>query len=102
MSSWSEAVWIVKKLQKNFDFTNQITRYTQSLNNTNGNVNRLNDEVAECNNKVENFNNELDRVVAQLDIKCSTISARETSNGSPEGYSSQQYAKGTIWLIQKS
>jgi len=45
MSSWSEAVWVVKKLQKNFDFSSEITYYTQNLNTLNGRVNALNSTV---------------------------------------------------------
>jgi len=46
MSSWPEAVWIVKKIQKNFDFSSELNYYTMQLNELNTRVNNLIDRVS--------------------------------------------------------
>ncbi len=45
MSAWSQAVWIVKQLQANFDFSKEIAEYVNNLNALNVRINALNDEV---------------------------------------------------------
>ena len=82
MSAWPEAVYIIKKLQKNFDFEQDIKIYTQNLNTLNGRVNTLNDSVA--------------AVAAQIRTKNSTIRAVK-KNGAPD--TSESYEKGTVWLV---
>ena len=93
MSAWPEAAWIVKKLQKNFDFSEQITYYTRNLNELNTMVNGLNTSVI-------NLNNSLQQVEAQIDLSASVIRATKTSGGLPN--TSDNYTKGTLWLILKS
>ena len=100
MSSWSEAVWVVKKLQKNFDFSSEITYYTQNLNTLNGRINALNSTVIADAAVIEGLNTQIDDMQATLDNRCTTISAKNV-NGLPQGYDSSQYSKGTIWLVQK-
>lgn len=41
MSAWSEAVWIVKRLEKNFNFGVQISQYVGALNQVNTEINNL-------------------------------------------------------------
>ena len=100
MSSWSEAVWVVKKLQKNFDFSSEITYYTQNLNTLNGRVNALNSTVIADAAVLEGLDTQIDDMQDTLNTRCTTISAKSV-NGLPQGYDSSQYSKGTIWLIQK-
>ena len=52
MSAWSQAVWIVKQLQANFDFTQEISNYIGNLNTLNGRVNELNNTVQETKNNL--------------------------------------------------
>ena len=100
MSAWPQAAWIVKKLQKNFDFSEQITYYTQNLNTLNGRVNSLNDAVATDATVISGLSDELTAIEQQINQMASTIRARN-SGGVPQGYSSSDYSKGTIWLILK-
>lgn len=100
MSSWSEAVWVVKKLQKNFDFTSEITYYTQNLNTLNGRVNALNSKIADDQALITTLQNKLDEEKESIKDMSSTIVAINT-NGVPNGDSSKVYSKGTIWLIDK-
>ena len=43
MSNWPEAVWIVTQLQKNFDFSSEITIYTNKLDSTNLETSEIHD-----------------------------------------------------------
>ena len=100
MSAWPQAAWIVKKLQKNFDFSGQITYYTQNLNTLNGRVNALNSAIAADESVVDELEDNLAVIEQQIDTMTSVI--RATSQGGlPEGYSSSEYTKGTLWLILK-
>ena len=86
MSAWPQAVWIVKKLQKNFDFTDTVNYYTVQLNTLNGRINNLID-------RVENDERELtSRVVTFF----STANSDNTPSNPPS-----DYGKGTIWLVLK-
>lgn len=92
MSSWSEAVWVVKKLQKNFDFQQDIKLYTQDLNDLNRRVNTLNDTVATDEAALANLKTELtNRVV--------TIRDTVGNDGLPSNVSSDNYGKGAVWFI---
>lgn len=93
MSAWPEAAWIVKKLQKNFDFSEQITYYTRDLNSLRTEVNNLNISV-------ENLNNSLQQKKAQIDLSASVIRATKNNTGLPN--TSDNYTKGTLWLVLKS
>lgn len=42
MSAWPQAIWLAKRLQKNFDFSGSINAYVAGLNNLNQTVNNLN------------------------------------------------------------
>lgn len=42
MSAWPQAIWLAKRLQKNFDFSGSINSYIVGLNNLNQTVNTLN------------------------------------------------------------
>ena len=90
MSAWPQAVWIVKKLQNNFDFNNQIYKYVENLNGLNTTVNGVN-------TKIINLSNELDQTKAQIDLTASVIRASKSNNNTPS--STQGFAKGTLWLV---
>lgn len=101
MSAWPQAAWIVKKLQKNFDFSSEITYYTQNLNTLNGRVNALNSAIAADEVVMESFEDNLDIIEQQLDKMASVIRAKKSQSGVPEGTSLSDYAKGTLWLVLK-
>lgn len=100
MSAWPQAAWIVKKLQKNFDFSSEITYYTQNLNTLNGRVNALNSAIAADEVVMEALEDNLDIIEQQIDKMASVIRAKSQS-GVPEGTSPSDYAKGTLWLVLK-
>lgn len=83
MSNWSEAVWIVRKLQKNFDFTQEISNYENKLYDLNIRINNLIDRVEQDENNLNN--------------KVVTFISTET-NGIPDTPPTS-YGKGAIWLI---
>lgn len=93
MSAWPQAVWIVKRLQKNFNFTSQLDSYRMQLNNSNLQINNLIDRVAEDENR---FN----QVINNLESRTVTFVSTATNNGSPSTPPSF-YEKGTIWLVAK-
>lgn len=91
MSAWPEAVWIVRKLQANFDFEEEINNYTIRLNSLNEKVNNLNDRVANDQLSAQATRTELlNRVV--------TIRAKKASSGNVPD-TSQSYSKGAIWIV---
>lgn len=92
MSVWPEAAWIVKKLQKNFDFGEQINYYTRNLNTLNDRVNGLNTTVA-------NLSQNLQQTKEQIDLSASVIRAVKDNNGLPS--STVGYTEGTLWLVLK-
>ena len=98
MSNWSEAVWVVTQLQKNFDFSSEITIYTNKLDSTNHQILNLNDKVISLENNLEE---------TQIDLinRVSSFIATKTSSGQPdldeETESEITYSKGTIWFVQK-
>ena len=81
MNNWPEAVWIVKKLQKNFDFTQEISKYETKLYDLNTRINTLIDRV------------ELDE--KNLNNKIVTFVASATPDKTNCG-------KGAIWFITKN
>lgn len=92
MSAWPEAVWIVKKLQSNFNFTSQLSRYTDQLNALNSRINGLIDRVSLDENNLESTR-------ASLQNKVVTFFA-DSSNGIPTGSNlPDSFGKGTIWLV---
>lgn len=101
MSAWPEAAWIVKKLQKNFDFSEQITYYTQNLTALNNRVNELNDTIENDEDIISALNTRIENMKQQTQSMNSTIRARKDGNNLPEGYDDTQYNTGTIWLILK-
>ena len=80
MSNWREAVWIVQELQKNFDFTQEISKYETKLYDLNTRINTLIDRV------------ELDE--KNLNNKIVTFVASTTPTVSDCG-------RGAIWFITK-
>lgn len=100
MSAWPQAAWIVKKLQKNFDFSGEITYYTQNLNTLNGRVNALNSAIAADEVVMEALEDNLDIIEEQIDKMASVICA-ESQNGVPKDFSPNDYTKGTLWLVLK-
>lgn len=98
MSVWPQAVWIVKKLQKNFDFSKQINNYTFGLNTLNATVNTLNNRVATDEAKINNFDNQINQVKSQLLTRAVTIVATKKSSGN-EPDTTKEYNDGAIWLV---
>lgn len=98
MSAWSQAVWIVKKLQKNFDFSKQINSYTFGLNTLNATVNTLNDRVATDEANINNFNNQITQVKNQILNRAVTLVATKKSSGN-EPDTTKSYDDGAIWLV---
>lgn len=93
MSSWPQAVWIVKKLQKNFDFGEQITYYTQNLNT-------LNDRIISLNSNLTGLEGNLEDVQQDLSARASAFVATKV-NGNPDIDQDVTYSKGTIWFVAK-
>ena len=95
MSSWSEAVWVVTQLQKNFDFSSEITYYTQNLNT-------LNTRIINLNTQVNNLEADLEETQTDLINRVSSFIATKVNNQpNPEQTSGMTYSKGTIWFVQK-
>lgn len=92
MSSWPEAVWIVKKIQKNFDFSSELNYYTMQLNELNTRVNNLIDRVS-------TDENNLIQLTATLEGKTTTFFSE--ANGNVPKNLPSNYGKGTIWLVLK-
>lgn len=78
MSAWSEAVWIVKRLEQNFNFENQIDQYVGILNQARTDINNLK-------NSLDNINEAI------------TIDAYENSSGNPD--TGITPTEGAIWFI---
>lgn len=93
MSSWPQAVWIVKKLQKNFDFGEQITYYTQNLNT-------LNDRIINLNSNLTGLESNLENVQEDLSLRVSAFVAGKV-NDNPDISQDTTYSKGTIWFVAK-
>ena len=93
MSSWPQAVWIVKKLQKNFDFSEQITYYTQNLNT-------LNDRIINLNSNLVGLEDSLSDSQEDLSLRASAFIAKKKNDGTPNKQNII-YSKGTIWFIEK-
>ncbi len=96
MSAWPQAVWIVRKLQKNFDFTEKIIEYATEINSLNGRVNDLNITLQRDEDRLSDI---------EQNIKIITSTIRDTKDNTtnlPSHYSSDEYDEGTIWLIVKS
>lgn len=96
MSSWSEAAWVISELQKNFDFSSDITYYTQNLNT-------LNTRVINLNNQVDNLEDILAETQDDLINRASSFIAKKTNGGQPDSTNlpNLTYSKGTIWFVQK-
>lgn len=90
MSSWPQAVWIVKKLQKNFDFGEQITYYTQNLNTLNDRIINLNSNLTDLENNIQK----------DLSLRASAFVASKV-NDNPDISQDITYSKGTIWFVTK-
>lgn len=79
MSAWSQAVWIVKKLENKINFQTDVDTYTAALNTLNGRVNELNNRVN------------------QAQVKSITIIAKDNGNNMPN--TTQSYGENAIWLV---
>lgn len=79
MSAWSQAVWIVKKLENKINFQIDVDTYTEKLNT-------LNDKVNELNSRVN-----------QAQMKSITIIAEDSGNNTP--VTTQSYGENAIWLV---
>lgn len=83
MSSWSEAVWVVRKLQKNFDFSQEITKYETKLYNLDVRINNLIDRVEQDENDLKGM------IVTFISTK---------TNGLPTN-PPPYLKKGAIWFV---
>lgn len=86
MSAWPEAVWIVKKLQKNFDFTSELNYYTTLLNDLNSRINTLIDRVN----------------TDETNISSRTVTFVSTATNGVPTNPPTNYGVGTLWLVSKS
>lgn len=97
MSAWPEAVWIVKNIQKNFDFSTELNYYTTQLNSLNSRINNLIDRVAADENN-------LNETAAALEGRTVTFfgePSTENPNVPRQEDLPTNYGKGTIWLVLK-
>ena len=78
MSAWSQAVWIVRKLDERFDFQQTIANYTGQLNTLNGKINDL----------IDDFNDTQDEIAESVSTYVSAASVQ------PAGVKST----GSIWF----
>ena len=90
MSSWSEAVWVVKKLQKSMNFSQQILGYTTSLNNLNQRVNELNQDIINKTNIIDNIQN-------QIINKNTVIEAQKREGNVPD--TTEEFSNNAIWFV---
>lgn len=88
MSSWPQAVWIVKKIQKNFDFTQAINDYENKLYNLDRKVDGLIDRVSTDENLYS------DRVTT-------FVSTESTVNRGIPANPPSNLGKGAIWLVSR-
>lgn len=91
MSAWPEAVWIVKNIQKNFDFNNELNVYTTQLNSLNTRINNLIDRIT-------TDENNLSQTAATLEGRTVTFASQANEQGTPVDLPTN-YGKGTIWLV---
>lgn len=91
MSAWPEAVWIVKNIQKNFDFNNELNVYTAQLNSLNTRINNLIDRIT-------TDENNLSQTTATLEGRTVTFASQANEQGTPVELPIN-YGKGTIWLV---
>lgn len=91
MSAWSEAVWVVKKLQKSMNFSQQIITYTNNLNNLNQRVNDLNQNIGEKQQRIENLTNIIEE-------KNTAIMATKKINSNTPDTTKEPY-DNAIWFI---
>ena len=84
MNAWPQAVWIVKKLQANFNFNDELNYYTQQLNGLNSRINNLIDRVQADENEL---------------IGKTTTFVSKSINNTPENLP-VNYGEGTIWLVE--
>ena len=95
MSAWPEAVWIVKKMQENFDFENLLQQYKNDVNAylVASNIDYL----------INKYNILLDDVNENILNKTMTYTASSFENRdnpeSPEYIPEEQLANGVICLI---
>ena len=55
MSAWSEAVWIVKQMEKQFQASGQIQKYQDKLNELKDLIYNLNIDLIEKNNQIQKY-----------------------------------------------
>lgn len=93
MSAWTQAAWIVKKIQKNFDFSAEINNYIEQLEGLLPDINNIDEELSILQNKIDNFEQDFNNI---------TIVAKRTNNDKPAGYENYEiddFKNGTLWLI---
>ncbi len=76
MSTWSQAVWVVQELQKNFDFSKESAK-----------INALQQEIQQDENYIINGT--------------VTLLAPKKTSTTPDTLLTT-FAKGTIWFVQQS
>ncbi len=86
MSSWAQAAWIVKKIQKNFDFSTEIQKYINQLGPLATNIVNIENNLQDLEDDINNL----------------TVVATKTNDNKPNINPSIQYKEGTLWLILES
>ena len=93
MSNWPQAVWIVKKLQKNFDFSQEINNFMTELNKLNTKLS--NDEII-----MAGLEGKLETEKTVINQRYTTFIDQANTNVTPKTYTSG-FSKGTIWLVAR-
>lgn len=85
MSNWPQAVWIVRKLQKNFDFDAKFNSYTSQFNN---NATMINGYIAQTKTNVDTLKN-----------KVMTFASTKDGNNNTPADPPSNFGNGTVWFI---
>lgn len=93
MSNWPEAVWVVKKLEKYFNFDDDINNYRNQLNG-------IIPQINELNSKAEALSSSLEEKESYLDTLASSFISTKNSSSTPSDITIEP-TKGTIWFISK-
>ena len=93
MSSWSEAVWVVKKLEKYFNFDDDIDNYRNQLNG-------IIPQINELNSKTETLSSSLEEKESYLDTLASSFISTKNSSDAPSDITIEP-TRGTIWFVSK-
>ena len=93
MSNWPEAVWVVKKLEKYFNFDDDIDNYRNQLNG-------IIPQINELNSKTETLSSSLEEKESYLDTLASSFISTKNSSDAPSVITIEP-TRGTIWFVSK-